>query len=149
MQRIGEKSLSWISVGDGILPKGAEGKQLRAFGLLVGGVFAAIALFPYIWRAENIRLWALAIGIILLVSALAFPGRLQLPYRVWMALGQALGWLNTRIILSVVFYGLFTPIGWARRYFGEDPLSRSFETGVETYRRVRQPRPSSHMMRQF
>lgn len=136
-------------MSDNVLQKSTEAKQLRSFGLLVGGVFAVIGLFPYVWRAEDVRLWALALSIMLMVSALAFPRRLKLPYRVWMSLGQALGWLNTRIILSVVFYGLFTPIGWARKLVGEDPMSRSFEPDVETYRHVRQPRPSSHMMRQF
>ena len=34
-------------------------KQLRSFGLLVGGIFALIGLWPLIWRGEGLRLWAM------------------------------------------------------------------------------------------
>ena len=57
---------------------------------------------------------------------------------------------NGRIILSLVFYGLFTPIGVIRRVLlNKDPLHLAFEPEAETYRIVRQPRPPAHIERQF
>jgi len=124
-------------------------KQLRSFGLIVGGIFALLGLWPAVWRGEDFRLWALVLAGLLSVPALVFPRSLGLVYRVWMALGLGLGWMNTRIILSVVFYGLFTPYGLVMRLMGKDPLHRRFEPDAETYRIVCAPRPSSHMARQF
>jgi hypothetical protein len=126
-----------------------EIKQLRSFGLLVGGIFALLGLWPAVVRGEDFRLWALVLAGLLIVSGLLFPSRLRQVYRMWMALGQALGWLNTRVLLSVVFYGLITPMGLIMRLAGKDPMRRSFEPDAGTYRVLSTPRPGSHMRRQF
>jgi hypothetical protein len=127
----------------------ATSKQLRSFGLIVGGIFAAIGVWPIIGRGEDPRLWACGLAVALGLPALCSPGLLQPAYRLWMAIGQVLGRINTTIILGVMFYGLFTPIRVVMRLRGKDPMCRRFEPDLETYRVVRQARPSSHMMRQF
>jgi hypothetical protein len=124
-------------------------KQLRSFGLIVGAVFALIGLWPLIWHGREPRLWALVLAGVLIIPALVFPRSLRGFYRVWMALGAGLGWINTRIILSVFFYGMVTPMGLIMRLRGKDPMHRRWEPDTETYRMVRQPRPTSHMLRQF
>ena len=85
----------------------------------------------------------------LMIPALLLPRSLGPVYRVWMAIGQILGWINTRLILGVLFYGLFTPMGLAMRLLGKDAMRRKLEGDSDSYRVVRQPRPSSHMRRQF
>jgi saxitoxin biosynthesis operon SxtJ-like protein len=124
-------------------------KQLRHFGYLVGGIFGLIGLWPLVWRHQNPRLWALALTVILVVPALVAPRTLAPVYRVWMAAGEVLAWINTRIILGVVFYGVVTPIALAMRLMGHDPMRRRFEPAVESYRVRSTPRPATHMMRQF
>ena len=124
-------------------------KQLRKFGLLVGGIFCAIGLWPAIIRSQNPRLWALAVGVVLLIPAVIVPGSLGPVYRVWMLVGEILGWINTRILLGVVFYGLITPMGLIRRRFGANAMRRPYEPGAETYRVMKRPRPGTHMTRQF
>ena len=66
-----------------------------------------------------------------------------------MALGEALGWINTRIILGLVYYGLVTPMGVMMRLLGRDPMRRRFEPAANTYRVPRPTRPCGHMDRQF
>jgi hypothetical protein len=124
-------------------------KQLRSFGFIVGGIFALIGLWPVLWRGEEVRLWALVLAGLLLLPAAVYPQSLWWPYRGWMMLGLALGWVNTRIILGVIFYGLFTPMGVIMRWAGRDALHLKRNPQAETYRINRQPRPSSHMRRQF
>ena len=123
--------------------------QLRSFGLIVGGIFTLIALWPILLRGDDPRLWALIISGIMVVSALVVPTALGPVYRVWMRIGAALGWINTRVILGIGFYGVFTPMGIVMRIFGRDPLRRGFDATVTTYRVDRSPRPGSHMQRQF
>jgi Saxitoxin biosynthesis operon protein SxtJ len=126
-----------------------EPKQLRSFGLIVGGIFAAIGLWPAVVHGEDVRLWVVALAGLLLIPALVRPRSLQAVYRVWMQFGEGLGWINSRIVLGVIFYGLFTPVGLIMRLRGKDPMRRHWEPEADTYRLVRQPRPSSHMTRQF
>jgi len=124
--------------------------QLRTFGLLVGGIFGLLGLLPILFRGEDPRLWAVVLSGLLVIPALVLPKSLTPIYRAWMTLGYALGWINTRIILSVTFYGMFTPIGLTRRFLlGKDSLLRRFDPNINTYRVNRQARPGSHMKRQF
>ena len=128
---------------------GHQNKQLRHFGLIVGGIFALIALWPVLLRADRPRLWALALAVALTVPALVLPRSLTYAHRGWMAAAEALGWINTRLILSVVFYALVTPMGLLLRRFGRDPIQRHFEPNAATYRVPKSPRTAAHMTRQF
>ena len=127
----------------------SDGKQLRKFGLMVGGIFCAIGLWPTIIRGQNPRLWAVTLGVLLLIPALASPRVLGPVYRVLMTAGEALGWMNTRILLGVVFYGLITPMGLIRRLCGKNTMGRGYEAGVASYLVVKRARPGTHMTRQF
>ena len=127
----------------------SDTKHLRSFGLIVGSIFALIGVWPAVWRGQPLRLWSLILGGVLMASALVWPRSLTRVYRLWMTVGEALGWINTRIILGVLFYLLFTPLGWCMRLRGKDPMRRTLAPEAESYRVVRQPRPSSHMRHQF
>src|SRR5262249_18313309 len=124
-------------------------KQLRSFGCIVGGVFALIGVWPAVWRGQPLRLWSLILGGMLLILALAWPRSLTHIYRLWMTVGEVLGWINTRILLGVLFYLVFTPLGLCMRLRGKDPMQRTLSPEAASYRVVRQPRPSSHMRHQF
>jgi len=122
---------------------------LRQFGLLVGGVFLLIGLFPFVWRQDPMRVWAVGLGTLLAATGLAAPGLLREPYRGWMFVGHVLGWINTRIILGVLFYGLITPMGLFMKLTGRDPMRRGFDPEATTYRVTRPPRPATHMKNMF
>lgn len=124
-------------------------KTLRQFGLMVGGVFLLIGFWPLLWRQEGIRDWAAWSGALLSLAGLALPGILKYPYQGWMWVGHAMGWVNTRIILGVLFYGIVTPMGLVMKLAGRDPMCRGFDPDAQTYRVVRQPRPASHMKNMF
>ena len=124
-------------------------KQLRSFGLLVGGVFGIISVWPVMIRREDPRLWALALAALLILPALFYPRSLTWVYRFWMAIGHVLAWVNTRIILGIICFGLFTPIGSIMRLFGWDSMRRRTDPEAESYRLVREPRPSDHLKHQF
>ena len=124
-------------------------KELRQFGLLVGTVFVVIGLWPLVFRGEPLRLWATGIGGLLVVCGGALPAVLAPVHKGWMWVGHILGWMNTRILLGIVFYGLVTPIGIVFRFMGKDTMRQAFSKSSATYRVVRSPRPPSHMNHQF
>jgi hypothetical protein len=127
----------------------ADTKELRTFGLMVGGIFSIIGLWPILFRGELPRIWAISVGGALVGLGLILPASLTYVHRVWMKIGHVLGWINTRILLGVVFFGLITPMGVVMRLFGKDPMCRGFAPEVNTYRVVRPPRPRLHMKNQF
>jgi Saxitoxin biosynthesis operon protein SxtJ len=130
-------------------PKNIGISQLRSFGLVVGAGFAVIALWPLVFRGVGPRTWALIISLTLSGIALLFPRALKPVHRAWMMIGETLGWVNSRIILSVVYYLLIVPIGAVRRLGGTDPMKRRLEPDALTYRTARVKRAADHMRRQY
>ncbi len=123
-------------------------KQLRSFGLIVGGIFAVLSLLPRIFRHQDVRTWALVLGALLVLPAILMPRVLKWPHYVWMRIGHVLGWINSRIIMTIAFYAIFTPVGFIRR-LSSDPMNRKFDPERTTYRVKREGRPPSHMTHQF
>ena len=58
-----------------------------------------------------------------------------------MKIGHVLGWINTRIILGLVFFVMFAPIALLFRVFGRDPMVRRLDDNP-SYRK-----PSHHLPR--
>ena len=48
--------------------------------------------------------------------------KLKYPYFIWMRLGYCLGWINSRIILGIVFFIILLPISLIMKIFGYDPI---------------------------
>jgi len=124
-------------------------KELRQFGLIVGGIFSVIGLWPVIFRNEDPRLWALVLGGTLVALGTVVPQSLKQIHAGWMKIGHVLGTINTRIILGIIYYTLITPMGVIMRLMGKDSMHRLLEQDVTTYRVVRAPRPRHHMRNQF
>ena len=124
-------------------------RDLRQFGLLVGGVFAVIGLWPVVFRSESPRLWATILGSLLIVLGAIAPQSLQQAHKGWMKVGHVLGSINTKIILGIIYYLLITPMGLAMRLMGKDPMHRALAQDTDTYRIVRSPRSRHHMRNQF
>jgi hypothetical protein len=124
-------------------------RTLRSFGLSVGTVWGLIGVIPTLLRREDPRWWALALAVLLIGPALTWPRALRPLYTGWMAIGGVLGWINTRILLSALFYTLFPLVAAFLRLSGKDPMRRRLEPDASTYRMPRQPRPATHMKNQF
>jgi hypothetical protein len=124
-------------------------KELRNFGLLVGGVFSVIGLWPWLVYGYEVRLWAFTTGALLMACGGLAPSSLTYVYHAWMWVGHILGWINTRILLGLVFYGLITPIAIVFRMLGKDTMRQAFSAASSSYRVNRQPRAHTHMKNQF
>tara|TARA_B100001989_G_C24162318_1_gene280234 strand:+ start:134 stop:526 length:393 start_codon:yes stop_codon:yes gene_type:complete len=100
-------------------------KQLREFGILIGFGFPLLIgwLIPFVFGHE-FREWTLWIGIPGLLLGLIQPNLLLYPYKGWIILGHVLGWINSRLVLGLVFVFLVQPIAYIMRLFGYDPLRK-------------------------
>jgi len=120
---------------------------LRKFGLTVGGVFALISAV-LLWRGEwewtAVRAGLAGAGGALIVLGVLAPVVLRPVHRVWMTLAFAMGFVMTRVILTLAFFGVVTPIGVLMRALGKDPLPKHRDPEAESYWIVREaPTPSS------
>ncbi|MBI1924667.1 sxtJ [Candidatus Poribacteria bacterium] len=127
-------------------------KRLRQFGLLVGGIFALIGFWQlYRGHHETVRIVLWSLGGFLIGAGLIAPTILAPIYVAWMKLAFILGWVNSRILLSIIFFLLFTPIALVLRLLGRDALDRRIEKQATSYWRERQPIKSiqEHCERQY
>jgi hypothetical protein len=110
----------WSSLGERIAKPAVA--QERSFGLVVGGVLLAIAAFSA-WRGRMLRAEIVAaIGFVLVIAALTKPAVLRQASAAWARLGHALGWFNSRVLLTLLFFVVFLPAGLVSRILGGDPL---------------------------
>ena len=109
-------------------------KQLREFGILIGFGFPILIgwIIPAV-VGHAFRGWTLWIAIPFLIIGILKPRLLFYPYKGWMALGLALGWINSRIILGLVFLLVLQPIALIMKFVGHDPLKTKKGT-EKTYR---------------
>ena len=127
-------------------------KQIRQFGLLVGIVLVAVGcwqLYRQIYPIVRIVLWS--IGGFLFVSGLLWPQILKPLYVLWMLLAHMLSWVNTRIILGIIFYLIFTPIALVMRIAHRDSLQRKMNKNANSYwtQRTVPENIKEHFERQF
>jgi saxitoxin biosynthesis operon SxtJ-like protein len=94
----------------------------RSFGLSVG--LASIALAALLaWRGrDRAAMIVAAIGVVLVAGGLVAPAALRLPNRIWWRFATVLGWINSRILLTLFFFAVLTPTGLLMRLFGRSPL---------------------------
>jgi len=112
----------------------ARVRALRKFGLVVGGVFAALALLLALRHRFHFSFVAFTSAATLLLGlGLAAPARLDPIERVWMKFGSVMGWINTRVLLTTVFFVVLTPVSLILRLVGRDPLKRRFDRSAATY----------------
>lgn len=109
-------------------------KTLRQFAGLWLGVFGGMAVWEAVGRhrptvALALAVLALAVGPIGLVR----PRLLRPIYVGWMVLAFPIGWTVSQVVLLIVFFGLFTPIGILFRAMGRDPLERQLDRTASTY----------------
>ena len=103
-------------------------KDLRNFGLVVGGVAAAIGGY-LLWKNSEFAPILLGFGGFLIVFGLIFPTALKPLQRAWMTLAVIMGFVMTRVLLSLLFFLVMTPIGWIAKLTGKQFLDVQWQPG--------------------
>ncbi len=100
-------------------------KELREFGCVIAFGFPLFfgIIIPLI-SGHSLKLWTLCVGTIFLVTGIFKPRMLLYPYKFWMRIGDFLGFINSGIVLWLVYILVLLPIAFAMRLFGYDPLKQ-------------------------
>jgi len=110
-------------------------EELRKFGFIFSGILIFLfgLLLPWL-RHQMIREWPIYIGVPIALLAAVWPAALRPLYVVWMKFGAVMGAINTRIIMSVFFFVMLTPIAWLMKALGKDPMARALQKSAQSYR---------------
>lgn len=119
----------------------------RNFGLVIGSVFALIALWPLL-HGNGLRVVWMVFAFAFVGAALVVPGVLTRPNRAWFKLGLLLGAVIAPIVMALVYLVVFLPIGVILRLRQTDLLQLNERPDATSYWIERRTRPQS-MTRQF
>ena len=97
-------------------------KDIKSFGIVIGIILFIISGLLMYYNKESYQIIAI-IASTFIGLGLIFPIFLKPIYFVWMIFAAILGWVMTRVILSVVFYLIMTPISLITKLLGEDFLN--------------------------
>ena len=107
-------------------------KELREFGITIGVVLVLLAGIA-LWRGKASFPYLVICGIVFIVSGLAFPAILKPLQKAWMAFAAVMGFVMSRLILTILFFGILTPIALAMKLFGKDLLDERIVKAEPSY----------------
>lgn len=107
-------------------------KELKCFGLIMGIV---LILFTFVTLVKTRKLFFpfTVLALLFFLLAIFSPVQLRLFYIFWIRLGNILGVINSKIILCLVYYLIFFPLGMGMKLFGIDLLERKIQKNALTY----------------
>lgn len=103
----------------------------RSFGWTFTGVFLIVGFF--------LHPFAFPLAVATAAATLVNPGRLAPFNRAWMKLGMALHRVVSPVVMGIIFFAVFTPMGVVMRLFGWDAMKRTWDPALKSYWSRRDP----------
>jgi hypothetical protein len=107
-------------------------REWRKFGLLFLGVFVLLAAY-LLWKGYAAWWISAVAGAVFGGTGVVAPSVLRWPYYGWMKFAGVLGWVNTRVLLTLFFFLVLTPVGLVMWLFRRDALGRRLAKGSASY----------------
>lgn len=112
-------------------------RELRKFGFTFSVMIAFFlgVLVPFIWGSQIVLMsWPWTLALFFSFWSLIWPSGLRPVHRVWMVFGDIMAWVNTRLVLAILFFGVFAAFGLSLRLLAKDPLNRKLDPNTKSYR---------------
>jgi Saxitoxin biosynthesis operon protein SxtJ len=107
-------------------------KELRKFGIVMSTPLGIIGGILF-WKGKSSGGYFFVLAAFFLMSGLLFPGILRPIERIWMKFAEIISAVMTRVILTLTFYLVITPVGLLLRLMGKDLLQMKFEPHRKSY----------------
>ena len=107
-------------------------RELRQFGITIGIVLGLLGGLFFL-RQKDFYAYFLIFSAAFFISALVLPALLKPVQKIWMSLAIGIGWFMTRVILTILFYLVVTPIGILAKIFGKRFLDLKFDKNTDSY----------------
>ncbi len=124
-------------------------KDLKNFGLIWATIFLVIGLSPLL-KGNDPKNWALIVALVFVLISLFYPSLYQQSrfYPLWIKFGNYIGAINSKIIIFILFYLVFLPIGIILKLFRKDLLRKKLDKSLNSYFIDRKIQPNN-MKNQF
>ncbi|HSP46385.1 MAG TPA: SxtJ family membrane protein, partial [Chthoniobacterales bacterium] len=109
---------------------------LRRFAFTIAPILGSLGGLM-LWRQRTAGWPLLSLAALLLALSLLAPGLLRFVHRPWMMLALFVGSIASKIILTLAFFLVVTPIGLLQRLFGKTTLDFVFRSSQTTYWKAR------------
>ena len=117
-------------------------KEIWLWTTVLAVILGAIGVIQYlVWEHENAARILWIIGGVFLLGGLLMPTLMRPVYWVWMKIAIALAWFNTRLIMFIGFYFVFTPVGIILKIMRKDLIKEKWDKGADSYWIVRPKEP--------
>ena len=104
-------------------------RELRQFGATMGFALLALGIVVLLRKKDfSVALWGTSV-LFFMLGFLA-PVSLKFLHKIWMSLAIVMGWFMTRLILSVLFFVILTPVSLLARLFGKRFMDTGFKGGA-------------------
>jgi hypothetical protein len=116
-----------------IQAQSASTKQLRTFAIVLIALLSIFGLINFFKGNLPITIWLWSLASAILLMALLLPSSIKPIYQAAFFIAQILGWINTRLILGLIFYLIFAPIAILFKMIKKDPLDRKIDRQAKSY----------------
>ena len=122
-------------------------KDLKVFIFIWAFIFFTIGIYPFFYNKE-LQLWAIVLSVCFVIVAFLRPIIFLVFYQIWTKFGIFIGGIISKIIMFVLYFGLFTPVSILLKILGKDLLNKKVNKSQVSYWIDRETQPQS-MRKQF
>ena len=121
-----------MTIRDDLKQLKTDPRTMRKFGLVVGGVLLALGLLFLLRHKAHWPYFAWP-GAALMAFGAALPRALKQVYLAWMSVAVVLGFVMSKVILTLFFFLVMMPVGLFARLFGKDFLGLKLDRSARSY----------------
>ena len=116
--------------------------QELSFALLLSVILLLISLYPLVYSGRII-LWLSYIALIIFLLGFLYPKIFSFPLKLWIKFGYFLGSIVSPVIMAIIFFLIFTPMGMILKLFGVDLLLENRKHNSDSFwiKRSKLPEP--------
>lgn len=107
-------------------------EAVKKTGLTIGVVLILISLVLWWLGKSSFMYFSIIGGLFVILAIIAIPV-LRPFHRLWMMLALAMGFVMSRVILTLLYYLVLTPIGLLAKIVGKKFMPLGFDKSATTY----------------
>lgn len=104
----------------------------KSFGFTFGTIFLFFGSLPIAYQ-HSPRVGAMVLGFLFILVSVLKPAIFRVPNRIWFRLGLLLNRVVSPLILAILYYLVFTPVGLILKLFKKDILNLRIDKSQSTY----------------
>ena len=107
-------------------------EAVKKTGLTVGVVLILVSLLLWYLGKTSFIYFSIIGGLLVILAFIAIPV-LRPFHKLWMTLALLMGFVMSRVILTLLYYLILTPIGLLAKFVGKKFMPLGFDKNAATY----------------